>query len=105
MTDLSEDARQIAGSLFGLPKSSVEFRRPHAITARRKAALDELEAAGLIVVRPSDSFQGAIVYHAPVPLQEHWRWLLETYGVTGHPDPIRLVESDARPSQEVRSDG
>lgn len=48
-TLLSRDAQVVAYCLFGFgPPTSLTFARPHIITPRALAALDELAAAGLI---------------------------------------------------------
>lgn len=63
-TPLSDDAKALFGSQFGMAKigaDALTFRmndtRP---TARAQAALDELEAAGMVAQHPYNSFGGAV---------------------------------------------
>lgn len=72
---LSDDARAIAGGLFGLPmpcRNAVQFTMPWALTARAADALCELVDAGMISRRVL--FHG-IVYAEVQGCREHYDWL------------------------------
>lgn len=63
---MKRDTEIVAQSLFGLGKrSSVSFRRPHAIHPRTQAGIDELEEMGMIEKQPKGELpKGAVGYNA-----------------------------------------
>lgn len=79
MTDapLSDDAKALFGAKFGMSKigsDALTFRmndsRP---TARAQAALDELEAAGMVAKRPYNRF-GGVIYSPLVSAYPYRNW-------------------------------
>ncbi len=76
MSELSDEAKAVAGVAFGLgDKCVLSFgmveSRP---SAKTQAALDELLAAGLIT-RKQINQSGAVEYRATTDLSEYARWL------------------------------
>ena len=73
--ELSEDARAIAGGLFGSPipvGESARFERPQDITARAAEALVELVEAGILEKTVTSH---AVCYRPLVDCSEHYDWL------------------------------
>lgn len=64
--DLSDDAKMLVGSLFGMGKTKLNFGMvEYRPTARTKAALDELVSAGVLAVEPLNSAGGLSYRLAP----------------------------------------
>lgn len=75
--DLSKDAHAVAGGLFGLMapgRGQVTFQTPSRIHSRTRAALDELVAAGLIEVGPTNP-PGGLEYTALGNFRPFMKWL------------------------------
>lgn len=59
MIKLSHNAEVILKVYFGFTSNqSLSFTRPHAITPEAKAALEELQNAGLITMGPRNRYPG-----------------------------------------------
>jgi len=72
---LSDDARAIAGGLFGSPLpvvQSLRFERPDQISARAEAALAELVDAGVLSCTVTDR---AVTYVGLVDCHNFYDWL------------------------------
>lgn len=73
---LSDDAKSIAGALFGLPKSDrLHIRRPSRLTHRAADALAELIKAGILRCVPiTTEANGPVNYLRRVDCKVYLRW-------------------------------
>jgi hypothetical protein len=112
MTDkfelLSADARVVAGAHFGLlavGKGTLSFGTPARISARGKAALVELEIAG-VVKSIEPAAPGGVAFTPAVDCSAMFDWvgdnqhLLEGWYIVDTPDPrdtLVLTDGTSRP--------
>jgi hypothetical protein len=105
---LTDQARAVAGALFGIMKpgggSHLTFQmRESRPTKECQAALDELVAAGVISREPLNQYSNGVVYTPLVNCFDHYKWLMRN---DKRPDlQIRIAEPIAGRSALQQREG